>query len=73
MIYMKKVIAVFSFLILSMPFIGTAHPGHGESGGFTITHYFTEPLHMIVSVSLLIAVVVYIRYLGRNRQQKENS
>ena len=73
MIYMKKVIAVFSFLLFGMPFIGMAHPGHGESGGFTITHYFTEPLHIIVSASLLIAVVVYFRYLGRNKQQKENS
>ena len=73
MIYMKKVIAAISLLLLCMPFISMAHPGHGETGGYTITHYFTEPIHLVVSVSLLIAVVVYIRYLGRNKQPQENS
>jgi hypothetical protein len=70
---MKKVSAALSFLVLCMPFISMAHPGHGESGGFTITHYFTEPVHVIISVSIIIAIVVYIRNLYRNKQQQENS
>lgn len=68
---MKKFISILSILILSLPFIGNAHPGHGETGGFTITHYFTEPMHVIISVILLSAVVIYIRHLLGNKQQKQ--
>jgi len=70
---MKKVIAVFSLFSLFLPFISMAHPGHGESGDFTITHYFTEPVHVIISATIIIAIVVYIRTVGRNKQPQEKS
>jgi len=61
-----------AFFAQCLPLNSMAHPGHGETGGYTITHYFTEPVHVIISMSVIIAVVVYIRYLGRNKQQQEN-
>lgn len=70
---MKKIIAVLSLFVLCMPLISIAHPGHGETGGYTITHYFTEPIHVLISLSVLIGAFVYIRHLRRNKQPNENS
>ena len=64
---MKKIIAALCLLV---PFAGMAHPGHGETGGYTITHYFLEPMHAIITVGILVAVVVYVRHLNKNRQAK---
>jgi hypothetical protein len=70
---MKKITAILSSFVLGTPLFVLAHPGHGEHGGYTITHYFTEPMHVFVSLSILVAVVVVINYLGRDKQQQENS
>lgn len=59
---MKK----FMFFLASLlPFISNAHPGHGETEGFTITHYFKEPQH-IVFILLTLAVVIF--FLGRKKE-----
>jgi hypothetical protein len=60
--YMKKMIVIVSVLFTGQPFISEAHPGHGTTGGFTITHYFTEPVHVIVSLSIIVAAAMFIRY-----------
>jgi hypothetical protein len=70
---MKKIIASLSLLALFLPLISLAHPGHGETDGYTITHYFVEPIHIVFSVGVLIAVVAFVRLLEKNKQQKENS
>ncbi|HSN60054.1 MAG TPA: hypothetical protein VLR49_03905 [Ferruginibacter sp.] len=67
---MKRVITALSILFMVLPFIVWAHPGHGETDGFTITHYFSEPVHAIVSIAIVVALVVFIRHLNRNRQTK---
>jgi hypothetical protein len=70
---MKKFISILSLLVLFMPLISLAHPGHGETAGYSITHYFVEPVHVVISLSVLVAIVLYIRHLGRNKQPKENA
>lgn len=71
---MKKYIAAIAGLfVLCMPLISIAHPGHGEHGGYTITHYFTEPVHAIVTALVLFLVIVFIRNLRRRRQFNENN
>jgi len=65
---MKKIIVSFILFVMCMPLISLAHPGHGETGGYTITHYFTEPVHVVVSLVALMAVVVYIRHLRKSKQ-----
>lgn len=67
---MKKVITALSLLLMVFPFIVWAHPGHGETEGFTITHYIVEPAHAIISIAIVTALVVYIRHLNRKRQTK---
>jgi hypothetical protein len=67
---MKKIIAA-SCLTVALPLVSAAHPGHGTTDGFTITHYFTEPVHVVVSLSIIVAAAVYIRY--RSSKQKETN
>ncbi|MFZ4770139.1 MAG: hypothetical protein ACOYLO_08145 [Ferruginibacter sp.] len=64
---MKKIIAALCLLV---PFAGMAHPGHGEIGGYTITHYFLEPMHAIITIGIVVALVVYVRHLNKSRQTK---
>ena len=42
-----------------------AHPGHGETEGFTITHYFTEPVHGVISILAVAGVLVMVSVLRR--------
>jgi hypothetical protein len=70
---MKKIIFSLILFALVLPIISIAHPGHGTTEGYTITHYFTEPMHLVISLSVIIAVVVYVRNLGKNKQPQENS
>lgn len=62
---MKK---LMFFLASLLPFISNAHPGHGETEGFTITHYFTEPQHLVF-ILLTLAVVIF--FLGRNKEVQD--
>jgi hypothetical protein len=68
---MKKRFLYTSLSGLLLPFAGMAHPGHGETGGFTIIHYFTEPVHAIFSIGLVVATVLYIRLQDKKRQAQE--
>ena len=68
--YMKKIISFFSVLFFGLPLISMAHPGHGSTDGYTIIHYFVEPMHAVVSFGVLFVAVLYIRHL---RSQKNES
>lgn len=69
---MKKFLnSAFIFLMLFLPLSGWAHPGHGESDGFTLIHYFREPLHAVVSLGILAALFVSIIRWSRNKAQQE--
>jgi hypothetical protein len=62
---MKK---FFSFLLTLTPFLGIAHPGHGETEGFTIKHYFVEPGHIVFSI-LALAIIIF--FLGRSKEMRD--
>jgi len=62
---MKK-LSLLSFFALLLPASLLAHPGHGETGGFSIIHYFVEPIHAITFFSIVIAALVYIRWQRKN-------
>lgn len=65
---MKKLLFV---LVALMPFIGAAHPGHGDTGGFTIIHYFTEPVHVLAGLAAIaMTVTVLIKWTTRNQSKK---
>ena len=65
---MKKIIVFASLFVLCMPLFSLAHPGHGGTDGYTIIHYFVEPMHAVVTLSALFGSIVYIRHLRRNKQ-----
>ena len=51
----------FIALMMSlMPVAVMSHPGHGETEGFTITHYLVEPIHVIV--------VIVVKWFKRKRK-----
>lgn len=65
---MKKIaIALSLFATLVAPLITLAHPGHGETDGYTIIHYFVEPMHAVATFGVLIAAFAYIRYTRKKR------
>lgn len=52
---------LFTFLGLLASGSAFAHPGHGHSEGFTITHYFVEPEHLFAMAVMTIAVIVLVK------------
>ena len=66
---MKK-IAAFVLVMMVMPFIVLAHPGHGDTDGYTIIHYFTEPVHAITTFTILISSVAYLMYKRKAGENK---
>lgn len=43
--------------------IAAAHPGHGHGGGdFGVMHYLSDPLHMVVGLSLAVALLSAIAW-----------
>ena len=59
-------------LYLLMPFAVNAHPGHGDHthDGFSVIHYFTEPEHIAVIVTLLVTVVIALMIRRRSAARK---
>ncbi len=59
-------------LIALLPVLAFAHPGHGDTGGYTIIHYFVELPHALIMWPVVIAIAIHFRYLYR-RELKEES
>ena len=58
---MKRFFQFITALMLMLaPAFAFAHPGHGDHGGFTITHYFTEPEHIALLVLIIAAIVYFV-------------
>lgn len=39
---------------------------HGETGGFTITHYIVEPVHLFAAICLLSITIALYSYIKRS-------
>lgn len=59
---------LWALLVALIPALLYAHPGHGETEGFTIKHYMVEPEHVVVAV---LALAVTIFFLGRKKEMQE--
>jgi hypothetical protein len=54
-----------------LPLFSLAHPGHGETDGFSIIHYFSEPMHAIVALGAVVVLFAGYRYFrGKNQHSK---
>jgi hypothetical protein len=58
---MTKWIALV-FLLL-MPALASAHPGHGHTDPASVTHYVTEPVH-VLPLALAVALIVVVAAAG---------
>lgn len=67
---MKKSLTAFVILLMSLPIVTLGHPGHGDEGGYTIKHYFNEPLHVGISVVLFVAIYAALRFYVRKKAVK---
>ncbi len=67
---MKKLIAFILTAFSSFPLIASAHPGHGDTDGFTITHYFVEPDHAIITLAIA-GVMTYLLIRRRNTRKEK--
>ncbi len=66
---MKKILSV---LASALPVAAMAHPGHGDSEGFSIIHYFTEPVHVLVGLgAVLLFSVFYTRFFGKKESKNQ--
>lgn len=65
---MKKNIFATVIIFLA-PLLVLAHPGHGDTGGYTIIHYFVEPVHAVITYSILFIAAIYIWHARKQRQQ----
>ncbi|HMO32964.1 MAG TPA: hypothetical protein PKE63_05690 [Lacibacter sp.] len=59
---------LWAFVPTILPFLLYAHPGHGETEGFTIKHYMVEPEHVVLS---LLALAITIFFLGRRKEMRD--
>lgn len=66
---MKRIL-ISAFVIFMTPFICLAHPGHGSTDGYTITHYFVEPEHAIFTWSFLMAGFFLISFYRLKKRKK---
>lgn len=64
---MKKIIAS---LVTLTPLLALAHPGHGESEGYTIIHYFSEPQHALVTLGVVVVTGIFIAWEKRSKQKE---
>ena len=71
---MKKISLVLQTgLGILLPFAGIAHPGHGETEGFSIIHYFGEPVHATATAGLMAAIIFTVSYIRRKKAQNKKS
>jgi hypothetical protein len=54
-----------------LPLFTLAHPGHGETDGFSIIHYFSEPMHAMVTVGAMVVLFAGYRYFRRKSQKSK--
>jgi membrane protein DedA with SNARE-associated domain len=58
---MKK-FSLMSIAAVLLPVLIMAHPGHGDTDGYSIIHYLVEPIHAIATIGVVFAAIVYIRW-----------
>ena len=57
--------------ILFFPFLSLAHEGHGVTEGFTITHYFVEPVHLLYTLAFFVMSYFAISYYKTRKRRAE--
>ncbi len=65
---MKNISTTIHFtIILIFPLMTKAHPGHGETDGYTITHYFTAPSHAVITLGSIVILYAMFRFINKEK------
>ncbi|WP_228527720.1 hypothetical protein [Pararhodonellum marinum] len=67
---MKKLISMLTAALFAVPFMVSAHPGHGEEDPQSLLHWLKNPEHSIPLVLAIAAIAYLVVRLNRNRQSK---
>ncbi len=67
---MKKTACTISLLAaMATPLLSLAHPGHGDTDGYSIIHYFVEPAHAVITVGVIAMSFAYFHYARKNNRR----
>lgn len=66
---MKKYLLSAAALLITVSVF--AHEGHGHTHGYTIKHYFTEPVHAIPLLAAVATVVFFVNWLQKRAAVKK--
>ncbi len=67
---MKKLMSL-GLLAGLLPAVAFGHEGHGHTDGYTITHYFVEPQHLVFILgfaAVIVAGTIYFRKKGKSAE-----
>ena len=64
--------AAWILIIVSLPALTYAHPGHGDHthDGWSVIHYFTQADHAWLSIAIVASLVIAFVYHRRAKNQK---
>ncbi|MFO8029575.1 MAG: hypothetical protein R6U28_06920 [Cyclonatronaceae bacterium] len=57
-------------LVLTACAAAWAHPGHGETEGYSLLHYFSEPFHVIPMAAVIVASVLIFLFIYSRRKKR---
>lgn len=64
----QPAIAALSLAFTSAAF---AHPGHGVSEGHSVLHYFTEPLHVVVGIAVVVVAIIGLGFVFKRMESRK--
>lgn len=68
---MKKLFSILTAIFFAIPFIVSAHPGHGDEDPASLLHWLKNPEHSIPLVLAIAAIAYLVVRFNKNRQSKE--
>ena len=66
MIKHKTILSIL--VMLTLPFLAVAHPGHGNPSEFGLEHYFSTSLHLFISFGMAVVIIIAAHYLLKNKK-----
>lgn len=65
----KKGLRLLAILLATVS-AAVAHPGHGETDGRSLLHYFTEPTHLLPLIAVIaLAVGLFLAMYAKRKKR----
>lgn len=66
---LKNGTALLIFVLTAFA-VAWAHPGHGETEGYSFLHYLSEPFHVIPLAAVILASVLIFLFIYSRRKKR---